>query len=50
MPPNDYDVIVFKLLVYYYASLKRTTVFRQSEFDLITKTQELKKSLAIIEK
>ena len=37
MPTNDYDVIVFKLLVYYYACLKRTTVFKQSEFDLITK-------------
>lgn len=37
MPTNDYDAIVFKLLVYYYACLKRTTVFKQSEFDLITK-------------
>ena len=37
MPTNDYDVIVFKRLVYYYACLKRTTVFKQSEFDLITK-------------
>jgi len=34
---NDYDVIGFKLLVYFYACLKRTTVFKQSEFDLITK-------------
>ncbi len=37
MSTNDYDVIVFKLLVYYYACLKHTTVFKQSEFDLITK-------------
>ncbi len=30
MSTNDYDVIVFKLLVHYYACLKRTTVFKQS--------------------
>lgn len=30
MPTNDYDVIVFKLLVYYYASLKRTTVLSKA--------------------
>ena len=41
MPTNDYDVIVFKLLVYYYACLKRTTVFNQSEFDLITKKADV---------
>lgn len=42
MPTNDYDVIVFKLLVYYYACLKRTTVFKHSEFDLITKKADVK--------
>ena len=41
MPTNDYDVIVFKLLVYYYACLKCTTVFKQSEFDLITKKADV---------
>ena len=34
---DDYDVVVFKLLVYFYACLKRVTVFKQAEFDLITK-------------
>ena len=42
MSTNDYDVIVFKLLVYYYACLKRTTVFKQREFDLITKKADVK--------
>lgn len=41
MPTNDYDVIVFKLLVYFYACLKRTTVFKQGEFDLITKKADV---------
>ena len=41
MPANDYDVIVFKLLVYFYACLKRTTVFKQGEFDLITKKADV---------
>ena len=41
MSTNDYDVIVFKLLVYYYACLKCTTVFKQSEFDLITKKADV---------
>lgn len=34
---DDYDVVVFKLLVCFYACLKRVTVFKQAEFDLITK-------------
>lgn len=37
MSKDDYDVVVFKLLVYFYACLKRVTVFKQEEFDLITK-------------
>lgn len=36
MAKDDYDVVVFKLLVYFYACLKRVTVFKQAEFDLIT--------------
>lgn len=37
MAEDDYDVVVFKLLVYFYACLKCVTVFKQEEFDLITK-------------
>ncbi|MDO4681095.1 MAG: YjcQ family protein [Aerococcus sp.] len=36
MAKDDYDVIVFKLLVYFYACLKRVTVFKREEFELIT--------------
>ena len=37
MARDDYDVIVFKLLVYYYAILKRKEIFSRDIFDALTR-------------
>ena len=49
MAKNDYDVIVYKILLYLYAVLKREIVFRKDTFDeLISKADISNEYLADI--
>ncbi len=41
MAKDDYDVIVYKILVYLYGCLKRKTVFTQAVFDKTIKREQL---------
>ncbi len=41
MAKDDYDVIVYKILVYLYGCLKRKTVFNQEVFNKIIKRDSL---------
>ena len=41
MAKDDYDVIVYKILVYLYGCLKRKTVFTQTVFDRTIKREQL---------
>lgn len=41
MPKDDFDVIAYKILLYYYACLKRTTSFDILSFDKATSRSEV---------
>ncbi|MDO5015282.1 MAG: YjcQ family protein [Clostridia bacterium] len=43
MAKDDYDVIVFKILLYYYAVLKRKIVFEDATFEALIDKQDISK-------